>query len=246
MHVECREVSAAEQKGWNLHHSPDAGHHRIKYCYWVSLQRSALERLYQPHPPPSHPPVLLQMLVPTSSPLIWVCWLIWWSTCCSSMRSCCSRSAEGNCFPWAATSDMDSLSLGDWKIRRFQKKIFTPLAQEKIDKRHSRKRQRKNTAILPVIETSLRRYILMRRIWRASPATVSFIRTVVYQRTEENHIALLQNHPFSHSANTELDREEERPALYLWEVEYFFWLNEHRNTLCDQSQMPNTQLFLYD
>lgn len=143
MHVECREVSAAEQKGWNLHHSPDAGHHRIKYCYWVSLQRSALERLYQPHPPPSHPPVLLQMLVPTSSPLIWVCWLIWWSTCCSSMRSCCSRSAEGNCFPWAATSDMDSLSLGDWKIRRFQKKIFTPLAQKKIDKRHSRKRQRK-------------------------------------------------------------------------------------------------------
>lgn len=122
VHVECREVSAAKQKGWHLHHSPDAWYHRIKCCYWISLQRSAHEKLYQHHLSPYHPPVLLQMPVPTSSPRICVCWLIWWSTCCSSMRSCCSRSAEGNCFPWPATSDMDSLSLWDCKIRQFQKK----------------------------------------------------------------------------------------------------------------------------
>lgn len=50
------------------------------------------------------------LLLTASSPRSWVCWLIWWFSCCSSSRSC-SRSADGRAFPWLATSDIGILSL---------------------------------------------------------------------------------------------------------------------------------------
>lgn len=239
--MECRQVSAGKQKGWHLHHSPDAWHHRIKYCYWISLQRSAHEKLYQLNLSPYSPSVLLQMLVPTSSPRICVCWLIWWSTCCSSMRSCCSRSADGNCFPWPATSDMDSLSLWDWKSKNkeISRKIFTQLAQKRIDKTKFRKRQRKNKAILPVIETSLRRYILMRRIWRASPATMGSIRTVVYHATERKPCCITTKSPcqwFSQHRTTQRRRRRKASPLITrsltflmikWTQKCSVWLVSH-------------------
>lgn len=107
-----------------------------------------------------------------------------------------------------------SLPLGSekqWEARRLKKKNLTELVQKERDKKEDlRKRQKKKKCktFLPVIETSLRRYILMGRIWRAPPATMSSIRTVVCQQTRKtNHVATLQNYHLNHSASSYLRKQ---------------------------------------
>lgn len=129
--------------------------------------------------------------------------------------------------------------IGKAKIRRFQEKSLLSWHKKKIDKTKFRKRQRKNKAILPVIETSLRRYILMRRIWRASPATMGSIRTVVYHATERKPCCITTKSPcqwFSQHRTTQRRRRRKASPLITrsltflmikWTQKCSVWLVSH-------------------